>query len=453
MKKNSHNVDRFFQEALGDFNKAPSASVWAALENNFFPEGGGKTVVFTILTSIFLLLGTSMGTYWVLSQDHYTFDASQHMAPLSNSNPASAELIVDTTPQQTIETSQNENPNHPNINHKVSNHTTFKPENNNSSPLIENDNNLEQEDVFLASLSTVYTDDIFNAGTSVTTEINRYSLNQAYYMNGFTYAKISDPTSINSSINPELRDPNLHSAIDFNIKDDYAKKANLGMGLHFTPAVIFYDVNPAKNTYSGDITLNYINDNFTVQLGAGINKTNDVGKYKINYTSEDSVGYYREVTSFSFDQDNPDSVIVNYQQTVVFDSIPHYSLVEKNNSYTYFQVPLTLGYKFYNSKRFHCSVKLGMIYSLLIDKYEPTVEYNAISGSLENIERQVPARFNSNWMLTAGINIGFMLNDKIVFSIEPYYGQYLNSVYQNNPEFDNKKPFVIGVRTGFDLNF
>jgi len=75
MDNKANNVDQFFKEALGGFRKEPSASVWANLENRFFPSGGnGRTMIFTVIATALIILGTGITTYIVLSHDRHTAD-------------------------------------------------------------------------------------------------------------------------------------------------------------------------------------------------------------------------------------------------------------------------------------------------------------------------------------------------------------------------------------------
>ena len=71
-----------------------------------------------------------------------------------------------------------------------------------------------------------------------------------------------------------------------------------------------------------------------MEAGVGLHLMQDMGKYSISYMTWDSIGYYREVTSFEFAKENPDSLIIQYTKTTVYDSIDNIALTEKNNRYS-----------------------------------------------------------------------------------------------------------------------
>jgi hypothetical protein len=240
---------------------------------------------------------------------------------------------------------------------------------------------------------------------------------------------------------------------DFRLKDDYAKPANLGFGAHVTPGITIYDPNPDKYFIGADITANYFPSRWLIQAGVGYHLMQDLGEYEINYKTWDSIGYYREVTSFEFVKDNPDSLIIHYTKTTVYDSIPNLALTERNNKYSYLTFPVHLGYRFYENNRFSIYAKAGMVFSLLVAKNEPVVDVNISDASQIRIEKQIPARVKTNWHYTLGIQFGFKLGNDAILSVEPYFGQYLNSVYQPSEGYTGKNPSMFGLRTGIDLKF
>jgi hypothetical protein len=60
----------------------------------------------------------------------------------------------------------------------------------------------------------------------------------------------------------------------------------------------------------------------------------------------------------------------------------------------------------------------------------------------------VPPRLSSTWRYTAGLEVGYLLTDRLTIHLEPAYEQYLRSVYVNTTDYQAKKPYLIGVNVG-----
>jgi hypothetical protein len=277
-----------------------------------------------------------------------------------------------------------------------------------------------------------------------------YSLNResSYYMPSY-FTQVALHYNMKPDA-PEARQ--AAQSIDLRTRDDYVRPANLGFGFHLSPGVIFYDPNPAKKSISLDATGNYMKKRWLVQLGAGGHYLEDIGTYEIEYESYDSIGFYNEVTTFEFDKGNPDSIIANHVQRTVFDSVTHTTVMERNNKYFYFTIPLNVGYRLYEKKNFVTYLKGGLTYSILVYKDEPTVDFNATDASVIGIQRQVPARTKHNLQLTAGLQFGLRTSDNFMISLEPYFSQFLNSIYEPQSGWSANKPYVLGLRLGVDFN-
>ncbi len=240
---------------------------------------------------------------------------------------------------------------------------------------------------------------------------------------------------------------------DIRLKDDYARKANLAFGIHFTPGIIFYQSKPNKYDYAFEISANYRFSKFILQSGIGVSLSGDNGGYEINYERYDSVGYYLNVVSFTVDPVNPDSIILTTKTENVYDSVEHYSISQATNRYTYLQIPLTLSYKIWDFKRISCYLKGGAIFSILLNENEPAVIFSDSEAKIITIENQTFSRINTNWQFVAGVSFNYRLNNKVILSVEPTYKQYINSVYDKRFNPQAKRPYIIGLRTGIILNF
>ncbi len=250
------------------------------------------------------------------------------------------------------------------------------------------------------------------------------------------------------------RDASMAHSFSPTFEDTYAEKADLRIGAHISPGIIYYDPNPNRNVYSADLSLNYyLPGGLSLHSGIGLTRMEDIGNYKVNYQSYDSVGYFLNVTSFSVDPLNQERIIMNYKKQIVYDSLNHFSLTEKVNTYTYLDIPLSIAYNFWEKRRLSLGLKAGVIYSLLLSKNEPTVEFSGPTSELISIDRKVPTRSKSTWRFTASIDLGYMLTDKISFHLEPVFEQYIKSVYAKDPAYNARNPFITGIRAGILFNF
>ena len=74
-------------------------------------------------------------------------------------------------------------------------------------------------------------------------------------------------------------------------------------------------------------------------------------------------------------------------------------------------------------------------------------------AELVDIERQVPARMNTNWRFTAGLDFGYLFAEKFSLHLEPVFEQYISPVYAEQPGYKPRKPYVAGVKAGIRYNF
>jgi len=444
MSDQRNQIDDLFKDALSGARVTPSKGVWSGIENQWFGSGGTNRLL--ILLSMFLV-ATSIGLafyfkfqypdgYVLKAEESFPVESSLQSTAIMTSNPTmSSESSPAISPEVLPSNSSTQNSS-PTIKQQIPDHSgqISEPAKLNQAFRISDEKNMEQEIHEPATNSSFRKTLFYPNLTSIHSQIPGISF----------YTKPVGLTTFD--IGPFMfKDPSAEV--------DYIKPENIGMGIHATPGITFYDPNPNKYFVGADVTFNYTPSRWLIQAGMGINWMQDAGKYNINYKTYDSIGYYREVTSFHFATDNPDSIIINYKNTTVFDSIPKVAVSEKNNTYTYFTVPIHVGYRIVQNQKISAYIKAGLIFSLLVDKSEPVVEFQSSDASLISIEKMVPARTKTAWQFTTGIQISYQISRKTTISIEPYYGKYLSPVYENDAGWENKKPSVFGIRSGIDYKF
>jgi len=240
---------------------------------------------------------------------------------------------------------------------------------------------------------------------------------------------------------------------DLNIKDTYARKADVFFGAAFSPAVNIYPESQNRNDYSLEFITSYEKSRFIIETGIGGNYTSESADYRINYTSYDSVGFYVGVSSFTVDPVNPDSVIFETKLKSLYDSIDHYSVIENTNKYAYLQVPLRIGYRVLQLPRFSIDLKAGVLFSVQIYKDIPGVPYQGTDAENIEVVSQYSDRLTTTWQYTTGIGLNYHINNKVRFTLEPFYRQYIKSAYSPASEFPARSPYAFGIRGGLYFHF
>ena len=128
-------------------------------------------------------------------------------------------------------------------------------------------------------------------------------------------------------------------------------------------------------------------------------------------------------------------------------------IADKTNYYSYIDIPLAFGYTFFQKSRVTLTATVGVTFSVLVAKDEPTVDFWISEAELVDIERQVPARTNTNWRFTAGVDFGYLVTDKFSLHLEPVFEQYISPIYKQQAGYEPQKPIVTGVKAGIRYNF
>ena len=236
-------------------------------------------------------------------------------------------------------------------------------------------------------------------------------------------------------------------------KFDYGRSNSLSYGLYISPEIIFIndEEKSRKLQVNMDVVVNYkTNEDFYLQGGVGIGVSQDDGKYSIDYSQYDSIGYYYEVNSFTIDPLTGKPV---FKTTVenVYDTIDYNTLTLTGNRYTYFRLSGFFGYKVHSNKRFSVFVKGGLTYSILASSHEPNPGYTNDKAINIEIINKTPQRIQDTWQLSAGLGFHYRLSNNLVISGEPVYNYYMRPVYEQR--LNAKSPYSIGLRVGLLFKF
>jgi len=438
-EERKHSIDKLFHESLNGQQIEPSASVWASLSSNV-PEGRGQSVYLYLVAAI--LIGA------------FSFIVNISLAPF-NETPLTSDIETPTAPKQervvdednTVAEETNV-PSEPSQESPVSDATTdqtsvsaiastTKPKDI-SVPLINDSNESPLADKQEARKETQLSED---------PSFEHHRLDLLDY-------RIA---SLELDNYQQLQDDEARESpkpiFDLSIKDGYLRKADILFGAAFSPAVNIYPDGQNRNDYSLDFVAAYEKSRFILEGGIGGNYTTESAKYGVTYSSYDSVGYYVNVSSFSVDPQNPDSVRFETSMKNIYDSINHYIIKENTNKYAYLQIPVRIGYRVLEKDRFSVDLKLGILFSLQIYKDVPDIPYEGNDVDQIDVIRHYPDRLTTNWQYTASLGMNYHLSRKTRLILEPFYRQYLKSVYTSGSEYSARSPYAFGIRGGIYFHF
>jgi len=189
---------------------------------------------------------------------------------------------------------------------------------------------------------------------------------------------------------------------------------------------------------------------FSVSTGIGLGYVFDEGKYRIDYQSLDSVGYFNNVVSFTTGVNN--EIIYNTVTKNVYDSLKHMADDRTHDRYTYLQVPLLLGYRIFESNAVSLTFQAGPAVSFLVSSRMSDPLINYPNARIIKVEDNTPTRVTTNWQLWANLNLEIRLNRKISLYVEPSCKYYLKPIIeQENMSF--KAPWSVGLGVGIQFNF
>jgi len=435
MKERKHSIDKLFQESLGGQQIEPTAGVWESLIS-YIPSPVGRG------TFLYLVSGVLIGAF--------TFFMHASLQPETELFIANDIQIVEEAPivKETISNSESQL---------------------NADPITEEIEVIESKQSNNTSSSLGYTPDpsaITTAENSLAVLTSTQDQPQAEggddsrdYTLTYLYLNkaISRSSQIETNSTMGIGDSQLRESPDpiFNLnpKNSYVRKADVLFGVGFSPAVNIYPEGQNRNDYTLELIAAYEKSRFIVESGLGVNYITESAKYKINYSSYDSIGYYVGVNSFIVDPVNPDSVIFETSLKNLYDSVDHYQIRENTNKYVYLQIPLKVGYRVVQARRFSLDLKLGVLFSLQVYNDVPGIPYQG--NDLDQIEvvRQYPERLTTTWQYTAGVGINYQINNQFRFSLEPFYRQYIKSAYSPASGFPAKSPYAFGIRGGLYFHF
>jgi hypothetical protein len=260
-----------------------------------------------------------------------------------------------------------------------------------------------------------------------------------------TRRTVKDTNAVAAEI-PQAKSPE-HS----NERSVQDKKWNIRAGIYYMPEWIFntLDKNKYINNFGAEGVFRF--GRYSLRTGIGLSVTR--GSNEIAIDTKPYLGSYHSLDSITYHWDSRHYYLVPKVYTTlkdVFDTALHKNYFTMEREYTYLQIPLILGYDFYDKNWFSLGMRFGPVLSLLIKTRELTSAYDAGKDLILTVNNITPDRIHLNWQAMAGINASFHLSRRFIFELEPNLRYYFDSVYEKSGTSD--KPWSIGIRASIMVN-
>lgn len=227
---------------------------------------------------------------------------------------------------------------------------------------------------------------------------------------------------------------------------------HISAGVYYTPEWMFNTLEKEKFVNNFGIEGTFHFGPFSIRTGAGISITKGTNELSVEYN--DLLGSYNKLDSMTFTWNNPTHQYVpNYYMTQqeVWDSLMKLDYPKVVKRYTYLQIPMILGYDFWQSGKVTIGFRVGPVMSILLSSKKLSEDYQPGNKRVIRINDITPEQESLNWQAMGGLNTVIGLTKLIQFEVEPSIRYYFNSVYEKPGT--TWKPYSVGVRAAFVFKF
>lgn len=444
--KERKNIDELFRSGISGYRINPSEQAWQNIEKGFFRKKGFFFYKWYILAAALLLLITAGGILYY---------GSDNEDILSTSN----EIIVQTGDEGNMQDTGEKSPvfevelktKVSEIYSDINNESVIKKEEitsgNNFSEQASGNNAIQYSEV---DETVKDSDHLSDQNLSNDSE----EISKAIYAFWPSKNLLSmDALSVGLQMNTEVNmiDPETITGMKEFLEKQ--RKSHFYTGAAFDGGMVYYPSTTDQFTWSAGISFGLTAGRFYVETGMAYQDMKERGIYTIDLQSYDSVGFYNEVESFEIDPVNPNEIIYNTKEVTVYDSIDYYEHTTPYFKYKYIDVPLIVGFKFFQKEKFTASVETGVMLSLMVEKDIPEAEYYNPDYTVIRIHNNTPERVDLNLLWQMGIRLNYRFYKSMSVSAEPVFTKYLNSIYDTEKGYNNVKPYSMGLRVGIYYGF
>ncbi len=223
-------------------------------------------------------------------------------------------------------------------------------------------------------------------------------------------------------------------------------------GVYYSPEWMFKTIEGNKFVNNFGIEGTFRFGRFSIRTGAGISVNKGTNELSVAYN--EFLGTYYKLDSIEFKWSAPAK---NYVPTMymsrksVWDSLMKLENLRVIRRHIYLQVPMIMGYDFWQSEQVSMGFTVGPVMSVLLSSNQLSAAFDPGTKRIISINDVSPGQVSLNWQAMAGFNTVFRLTRELRFELEPEVRYYFNSVYEN-PE-PALKPWSIGFRAALKIEF
>jgi hypothetical protein len=224
------------------------------------------------------------------------------------------------------------------------------------------------------------------------------------------------------------------------------------VGVYYTPEWMFNTLEGTKFVNNFGIEGTFHFGPFSIRTGAGLSIGKGTHELMVEYN--DFLGAYNKLDSMQFTWNDPTHTYIPtmyMSQQDVWDSLMKLDYARVIKRYTYLQIPLILGYDFWQAGRISFGLRVGPVLSVLAESKQLSADYDPGKKRIISINDISPGQVSLNWQAMAGLNASFRISETLQFEVEPCARYYFNSVYEKPA--NATKPWSVGIRAAFVVKF
>lgn len=240
------------------------------------------------------------------------------------------------------------------------------------------------------------------------------------------------------------------------LKEEYpeatSSRSVFHLGLSYTPEVMFNTCEGNKYISNAGIEVAFYKGRVSLRTGAGISVSKGTTENSVEYNSY--LGAYNHLDSitFSYNENYGDFIPKLYlSEEKVWDKESSYDSIDIIKRYTYLQIPLAIGFDFWQNGKFSAGVRVGTIMSVMLSAKQLTGTYDPGENQFIGMNNITPDRVSMNWQATGGISFTAVLSRRIALEVEPQAKYYYGSIYEKSGNVP--KPWSISIRTALYYKF
>jgi hypothetical protein len=429
--KERQNIDHFFKNGIAGFKAEPSEKVWDNIEAAYFAKKGIAFKWYYLGAALLLLITAGGIWYFGNKGDQPDYNTEHKIIELPKTeienktsgsavNPIEKEAVQLVKGESTV---------------SVNKSIQVKKEKVRAESTV-NDR--------VEATNSIYSKSASTSRANVSTE-NNARINEHLFM--------LNPLWIDIFNNPETGfiDPTRIEGMEKYLEKK--RKSHFYTGATIRAGMMYYPSTTDQFTWTAGLDFGMTIKNIFFETGINYADTKERGIYSIELKGRDSIGYFNQVESFEIDPAHPEQIIYNTKEVTVYDSVDHYTHTTPFFRYQYFNVPISIGYKFFNRPKFTASVRTGIILSLMVNKNIPEADFMDPEYTVVRIQNNTPERVDNNLIWQIGVRFNYKINKSVSLSAEPVFTKYLNSIYNVEKNYPNVKPYTMGLQFGIYYGF